>query len=76
MMTVTGCRRLAWYGWKGAEGPRSLASWLSATAAMWRLMLKGLSGSLVNSKSSTVWKHPLQVARHRTWMGYVPPAMQ
>lgn len=39
-------------------------------------MLKGSPGSLVNSKTSTAWKYPLQVVRHRTWMGYVPSARQ
>lgn len=39
-------------------------------------MLKGSSGSLVNLKTSTAWKYPLQVVRHRTWMGYVPSARQ
>ena len=37
-------------------------------------MLKGSSGSLLNSKTTTAWKYPLQVVRHCTWMGYVPPA--
>lgn len=39
-------------------------------------MLKGSSGSLVNSKTTVARKYPLQVVRHRTWMGYVPPVRQ
>jgi len=37
-------------------------------------MLKGSPGSLVNSKTTTAWKYPLQAVRHRTRTGYVPPA--
>lgn len=53
-----------------------MASWLSATAVTERPMLKGPSGSFVNSKTTTARKHPLQAVRHRTWTGYVPPARQ